>query len=116
MYVDSEDLLGKWFARNPEKRQHVFLATKFGNKVLPDGSRAVDSSPEYCKAACEKSLKRLGLPFVDLYCAFVRPIFPHTLMQLFHEHGGIAQTDPAQTATASTAKPPSSTPCTPWPT
>lgn len=27
----------------------------------------VDSSPEYCKAAIEKSLQRLGLPHVDLY-------------------------------------------------
>lgn len=27
----------------------------------------VDSSPEYCRQAIEKSLKRLGLPFVDLY-------------------------------------------------
>jgi aryl-alcohol dehydrogenase-like predicted oxidoreductase len=27
----------------------------------------VDSSPEYCRQALEKSLKRLGLPYVDLY-------------------------------------------------
>jgi aryl-alcohol dehydrogenase-like predicted oxidoreductase len=27
----------------------------------------VNSSPEYCKEAIEKSLKRLGLPYVDLY-------------------------------------------------
>jgi aryl-alcohol dehydrogenase-like predicted oxidoreductase len=27
----------------------------------------VNSSPEYCKEALEKSLKRLGLPYVDLY-------------------------------------------------
>ncbi|KAK3079470.1 hypothetical protein LTS18_004786 [Coniosporium uncinatum] len=67
MYGDNEDLLGKWFERNPGKRQNIFLATKFANKVNPDGSRAVDSSPEYCKEALEKSLKRLGLPYVDLY-------------------------------------------------
>jgi aryl-alcohol dehydrogenase-like predicted oxidoreductase len=27
----------------------------------------IDSSPEYCREALEKSLKRLGLPYVDLY-------------------------------------------------
>ena len=35
--------------------------------MLPDGTRAVNSSPEYCTEACTKSLKRLGLPYVDLY-------------------------------------------------
>jgi len=69
MYQDSEDLLGKWFKQNPGKRDHIFLATKFANKVNPDGSRAVDSTPEYCRSACEKSLKRLGVPHVDLYYA-----------------------------------------------
>jgi aryl-alcohol dehydrogenase-like predicted oxidoreductase len=60
MYQDSEDLLGKWFKRTG-KRDEIFLATKFANKSMPDGTRAVDSSPEYCKQACEKSLKRLGI-------------------------------------------------------
>jgi aryl-alcohol dehydrogenase-like predicted oxidoreductase len=67
MYADSEDLLGKWFAANPNKRKDIFLATKFGNKTTADGGRSIDSTPEYCKSACEKSLKRLGLPYVDLY-------------------------------------------------
>jgi aryl-alcohol dehydrogenase-like predicted oxidoreductase len=35
--------------------------------VNPDGSRKIDSSPEYCLAACEKSLKRLGVETIDLY-------------------------------------------------
>lgn len=67
MYGDNEDLLGKWFNANPDKRNDIFLATKFANKRNPDGSRGVDSTPEYCKAACAKSLSRLGLPNVDLY-------------------------------------------------
>jgi aryl-alcohol dehydrogenase-like predicted oxidoreductase len=33
MYADSEDLLGKWFKRTG-KRDQIFLATKFGNKML----------------------------------------------------------------------------------
>lgn len=67
MYGDNEDLLGKWFKANPDKRADIFLATKFANKTNPDGTRSIDSSPEYCKSACAKSLSRLGLPSVDLY-------------------------------------------------
>ncbi|KAF1960253.1 Aldo/keto reductase [Byssothecium circinans] len=66
MYGDSEDLLGKWFKLNPDKRKDIFLATKFANKRGPDGY-TVDSSPEYAKKACARSLERLGLPSVDLY-------------------------------------------------
>lgn len=66
MYGDSEDLLGQWFKRTG-KRNEIFLATKFANRALPDGRREVNSSPEYCKAACEKSLKRLGVDHIDLY-------------------------------------------------
>jgi aryl-alcohol dehydrogenase-like predicted oxidoreductase len=63
IYQDSEDLLGKWF-----NRHRIFLATKFGNKALPsEKGRVVDSSPEYAKEACEKSLKRLGVDCIDLY-------------------------------------------------
>ncbi|KAF2772864.1 Aldo/keto reductase [Teratosphaeria nubilosa] len=69
MYQDSEDLLGKWFKANPGKREHIFLATKFANKVDEQGNRSVDSSPEYARSAIQKSLRRLGLPYVDLYYA-----------------------------------------------
>lgn len=65
-YGDNEDLLGKWFKANPDKRNDIFLATKFAVKV--NGTdRAIDSSPEYCKAACAKSLQRLGVQHIDLY-------------------------------------------------
>ncbi|KAF2635980.1 putative aldo-keto reductase [Massarina eburnea CBS 473.64] len=68
VYGDSEELLGKWFKLNPEKRNDIFLATKFGNKVNADRTViTVNSSPEYAKQACAKSLERLGLPSVDLY-------------------------------------------------
>ncbi|EOD47537.1 putative aldo-keto reductase putative protein [Neofusicoccum parvum UCRNP2] len=68
MYGDNEDLLGKWFAANPDKRASVFLATKFANKLDPaTGTRSIDSSPEYAKEALASSLRRLGLPSVDLY-------------------------------------------------
>jgi aryl-alcohol dehydrogenase-like predicted oxidoreductase len=63
LYGDNEDLIGQWFAANPSKRDDVFLATKFAVKE----GLVIDSSPEYCKAACEKSLKRLGIKHIDLY-------------------------------------------------
>lgn len=32
-----------------------------------DGSFVIDSTPEYCKKACVKSLQRLGIDTIDLY-------------------------------------------------
>ena len=65
MYMDNEDLIGKWFKRTG-KRDDIFLATKFAN-VMKDGAMTVRSDPEYVKEACEKSLRRLGVPYIDLY-------------------------------------------------
>lgn len=48
-------------------RDQVVLASKFGNKRLPDGSRKVNGRPEYVFEACDKSLARLGVDFIDLY-------------------------------------------------
>ncbi|KAG7440952.1 Aldo/keto reductase [Guyanagaster necrorhizus] len=62
VYLDSEDLIGKWFKRNPGKRDSIFLATKFG--VTMQGTRG---DPEYVKEQCYKSLKRLGVDYIDLY-------------------------------------------------
>ncbi|CAI6338553.1 unnamed protein product [Periconia digitata] len=66
LYGDSEELLNKWFKANPEKRDDIFLATKFAARHA-NGQFYVDSSPEYAKQACARSLERLGLPSVDLY-------------------------------------------------
>lgn len=66
VYQDSEDLIGKWFKRTG-KRDDIFLATKFGNRIDANGARSVDSSPEYLKKACDKSLKRLAVNTIDLY-------------------------------------------------
>ena len=49
-------------------RDEVILATKFGNVRGPDGSfRGVNGRPEYVMAACEASLRRLGVDTIDLY-------------------------------------------------
>ncbi|OAK95887.1 Aldo/keto reductase [Phaeosphaeriaceae sp. SRC1lsM3a] len=63
MYGDNEDMIGKWFANNPDKRKDIFLATKFA--MRSDG--IIDTTPEYAKKACDKSLKRLGIDQIDLY-------------------------------------------------
>ncbi len=71
MYLDSEDLVGKWFNRTG-LRGEIFLATKFAAK-----KGKVDSSPEYCKIACEESLKRLQTSWIDLYyCHRVDEVTP----------------------------------------
>lgn len=67
VYFDSEDVIGKWFQQNPEKRKDIFLATKFGLVFDQNFKQSERSDPEYIKEACEKSLKRLGIETIDLY-------------------------------------------------
>ena len=42
------------------------LATKFGLSFA-DGKREIRGDPAYVRAACEGSLKRLGVDSIDLY-------------------------------------------------
>lgn len=61
----NEELLGRFLKG---KRNQVFLATKFGNMRTPDGQfLGVNGKPEYVKACCEASLKRLQVDSIDLY-------------------------------------------------
>ena len=67
---DSERTLAKWFKRTG-KRDEIFLSTKFGYKIPEDNDwrkLIIDSSAKYCKEACEKSLKTLGIDCIDI-CA-----------------------------------------------
>ncbi|WP_228122444.1 aldo/keto reductase [Saccharothrix syringae] len=50
----------------------VLVATKGGHTRTPSGGWAVNGRPEYLKAACEGSLRRLGVDAIDLY-QFHRP-------------------------------------------
>ena len=45
----------------------VLVATKGGHLRPGDGSWTVDSSPEHLRAACDASLKRLGVDAIGLY-------------------------------------------------
>ena len=51
------------------RRDEVFLATKFGivrDEASPS-RRGISGRPEYVRAACDASLKRLGVEHIDLY-------------------------------------------------
>jgi len=61
----NEELLGRFLREVP--RDSVIVATKFGFRIAPDGSRAVDSTPENVARACDASLQRLGIETIDLY-------------------------------------------------
>jgi aryl-alcohol dehydrogenase-like predicted oxidoreductase len=61
----NEKLLGKAIKG---KRDKVIIATKFGNERLEDGTFVgINGKPDYVKKACEASLKRLGVDYIDLY-------------------------------------------------
>lgn len=66
LYNDNEETLGKWFKRTG-KRNDIFLATKFG--FVKGKFPELDSSGEYCKKACDESLRILGVDYIDL-CKF----------------------------------------------
>ncbi|CAB5394009.1 unnamed protein product [Rhizophagus irregularis] len=50
-----------------ERRNEVFLCTKFAFSRGPNGEFNVSGKPEYVRQACENSLKRLGVDYIDLY-------------------------------------------------
>ena len=62
----NEELVGKALKGI---RKEITLATKFGIQRDPNNPqfRGINGKPEYVKAACEASLKRLGVNEIDLY-------------------------------------------------
>jgi aryl-alcohol dehydrogenase-like predicted oxidoreductase len=60
----NEELVGRAIAG---RRDEVVLATKFGNRWFPDGTRKIDGTPEYVRQAIDASLARLKVDHVDLY-------------------------------------------------
>ncbi|WP_035881148.1 aldo/keto reductase [Cupriavidus metallidurans] len=63
----NEQLVGRALAGG--RRDKVVLATKFGIVRDPSNptARGVNGRPEYVRAACDASLKRLGVDHIDLY-------------------------------------------------
>ncbi len=74
-FLDTSDMYGPHTnerlvgAAIAERREEVFLATKFGIKLEPGDppKRSIDGSPAYVREACEGSLQRLGVEHIDLY-------------------------------------------------
>lgn len=61
----NEQLVGKAIK---DKRSSVVLATKFGIQGRDENnSLIVNGSPEYVQKACDASLQRLGIDYIDLY-------------------------------------------------
>jgi aryl-alcohol dehydrogenase-like predicted oxidoreductase len=61
----NEELVGRAIR---DRRDKVFLATKFG--IVRGGEpsvRGYNGSPEYVRSACDASLRRLGVDVIDLY-------------------------------------------------
>jgi len=62
----NEELVGRGIKG---KRDQIVLATKFG--IVRDQAnpqiRGVNGKPDYVKSACDASLKRLGVDYIDLY-------------------------------------------------
>jgi aryl-alcohol dehydrogenase-like predicted oxidoreductase len=72
-FLDTSDAYGsgrneELISRAVEGRRHEYvIASKFGNLRRTDGTPTADGRPEYVKAACERSLRRLQTEYIDLY-------------------------------------------------
>jgi aryl-alcohol dehydrogenase-like predicted oxidoreductase len=77
-YGDNEILVGKAIH---DRRDKVFLATKFA--IVRDRAnpslRGISGKPEYVRASCEASLKRLGVDTIDLY--YQHRVDPNTAIE-----------------------------------
>jgi aryl-alcohol dehydrogenase-like predicted oxidoreductase len=61
----NEELVGRELR---ERREEIVLASKCGLvPPMPGSDRRIDGSPEHIRAACDASLRRLGVRTIDLY-------------------------------------------------
>ncbi|MEP7022679.1 MAG: aldo/keto reductase, partial [Actinomycetota bacterium] len=68
VYADnaSEEIIGRWLARRPDARERAVIATK--GRFPTDGSpNGHGLSRRHLAAALDASLRRLGVPTIDLY-------------------------------------------------
>ncbi|MCK9537991.1 aldo/keto reductase [Dokdonella sp.] len=61
---ESETLIGRWLAQGNGRRERLLIATKVGKWARHKGL-----APATIQAACEASLRRLGVESIDLYFA-----------------------------------------------
>jgi aryl-alcohol dehydrogenase-like predicted oxidoreductase len=99
----NEELVGRFMKERG--RDSIVIATKFGIvRGVPQSGRTIDNSPEYIKACCEASLKRLNIDQIDLYYVHrYNPEYPiedvmGALSKLVHEgkvkHIGLSEVNP----------------------
>jgi aryl-alcohol dehydrogenase-like predicted oxidoreductase len=62
----TEQIVGRWFAQGGGRREKTIIATKVYGKMAewPNGSRL---SAAHIKRACEESLRRMQVDYIDLY-------------------------------------------------
>ncbi|KAF7974978.1 hypothetical protein HWV62_10723 [Athelia sp. TMB] len=104
VYLDSEELIGKWCVgshplqasypwlsrfrfKRTGKRDEIFLATKFGLGADSATGSGIDGSPANVHTSIERSLKRLGTDHVDLY--YLHRADPRTPIE--HTVGAMAE-------------------------
>jgi aryl-alcohol dehydrogenase-like predicted oxidoreductase len=73
-FLDTSDMYGPFTNEElicrsiHDRRDQVIVATKFGVQRGSDPlARSVSGRPDYVRAACDASLRRLGLDHIDLY-------------------------------------------------
>jgi len=70
----NEQLVGRAIA---DRREQAVVATKFATLRAPDGSfRGIRGDAAYVQEACEASLRRLGVDWIDVY--FLHRVDPQT--------------------------------------
>jgi aryl-alcohol dehydrogenase-like predicted oxidoreductase len=81
-FFDTADMYGPWTNETlvgkaiADRRDKVVLATKFG--VMRNEKReflGINGQPDYVRSACDASLKRMGLDYIDLY--YQHRVDPH---------------------------------------
>ena len=62
----SENIIGKWLRKHPDKRAQIILATKVRGR-MGEGPNDEGLSRKHIFSAVDQSLKRLGTDYIDLY-------------------------------------------------
>ncbi|MCP4545261.1 MAG: aldo/keto reductase [bacterium] len=73
-FLDTADMYGPWTNEMlvgkaiADRRDKVVVATKFGVMRNEEGEYlGINGQPDYVRSACDASLKRMGLDYIDLY-------------------------------------------------
>jgi aryl-alcohol dehydrogenase-like predicted oxidoreductase len=122
-FLDTADMYGPYTNEDliaraiRDRRDQAILATKFGivrDPVNPS-VRTISGKPEYVRASCEGSLRRLGVDYIDLY--YQHRVDPKTpieetvgaMAQLVREgkvrHLGLSEAGPATLRRAAAVHP-----------